>query len=117
MLQCLRGWRPPSRRLRLHPNLAELYCQKIKGLREALNREDTRGEATELFRSLTDAIRLVPEGAHLRVHLVGKLAALLQLGLKKQPGLITEAGLQVALVAGARSPLYRTILLWPSVGK
>ena len=36
---------PPTPRL--HPNLAELYRQKVMNLAEALNEEDTRLEAAE----------------------------------------------------------------------
>jgi site-specific DNA recombinase len=37
---------------RLHPNLSELYRQKVASLHEALNAEDTRSEAAEALRGL-----------------------------------------------------------------
>jgi site-specific DNA recombinase len=69
---------PPSMP-RLHPNLAELYRQKVTNLAEALNDEDTRLEAAECLRELIDEIRLVSENGKHRVELNGELAALLSL--------------------------------------
>ena len=89
----------PAPQVRLHPNLAEVYRQKVENLRGALNDDETRGEAVEILRSLIDEIRLVPEDGKLRIHLVGKLAALLALGQNKQP-VLDEDGLQLTLVAG-----------------
>ena len=45
---------------RLHPNLAELYREKVMNLAEALNADQTRLEATECLRELIEEIRLVP---------------------------------------------------------
>jgi hypothetical protein len=36
---------------RLHPNLSELYRQKIDRLHETLNQEDVQSEASEVLRS------------------------------------------------------------------
>src|SRR5918996_3938703 len=57
---------PPSMP-RLHPNLAELYRQKVTNLAEALNDEGTRLEAAACIRELIEEIRLVPETGNLRV--------------------------------------------------
>jgi site-specific DNA recombinase len=57
---------------RLHPNLAELYRQKIINLAEALNDEHTRLEAAACIRDLIEEIRLVPENGKLRVELYGR---------------------------------------------
>ena len=62
---------------RLHPNLAELYRQKVTNLAEALNDEHTRLGAAECIRHLIEEIRLSPENGKLRVELYGELAALL----------------------------------------
>ena len=64
---------------RLHPNLAELYRQKVMNLTEALDDEHTRLEAAECIRVLIEEIRLVPENGKLRVDLYGELAALINL--------------------------------------
>ena len=64
---------------RLHPNLAELYRQKVIHLAEALDEEHTGLEAAECIRELIEEIRLVPENGKLRVELYGELAALINL--------------------------------------
>jgi site-specific DNA recombinase len=88
---------PPSRP-RLHPNLAELYRQKVTNLAEALNDEHARVEAAECIRELIEEIRLVPQDGKLRVELYGELAALLSLanGHPRSKG----TGVQITLVAG-----------------
>jgi site-specific DNA recombinase len=88
---------PPSMP-RLHPNLAELYRQKVTNLAEALNDEDTRLEAAECIRELIEEIRLVPEDGKLRVELYGELAALLNLANGHPRS--KETGVQITLVAG-----------------
>jgi hypothetical protein len=69
----------PASLPRLHPNLAELYRQKVTNLAEALNDEHTRLEAAECIRELIDEIRLVPDNGQRRVELYGELAAPLRL--------------------------------------
>ncbi len=101
---------PPSP-VRLHPNLAEVYRDKVESLRDALNSEDIRADAATVLRGLIDEIRLVPVDGQLGVYLVGNLAAILDLCAKKNPGSI-ETGAQITLVAGARSHLYRTVAIW-----
>ena len=100
---------------RLHPNLAELYRQKVMNLAEALNDEHTRLEAAECIRELIEEIRLVPEMGSLRVELYGELAALINLanGHPRSKG----TGVQVTLVAGTRSHLYRTRLHYEKIRK
>jgi site-specific DNA recombinase len=84
---------------RLHPNLAELYRQKVINLAEALNDEDTRLGAVQCIRDLIEEIRLVPENGKLRV----ELSALISLA--NQNPRSKGAGVQVTLVAGARNRL------------
>jgi site-specific DNA recombinase len=87
----------------LHPNLAELYRQRVERLHEALRDDDTRDEAFELIRSLIDEIRLVPEDGRLRLELRGELAGILALAAdKKKPGGLSATGLaqQIKMVAG-----------------
>jgi hypothetical protein len=64
---------------RFHPNIAEVYRQKVANLREALNDESTRTEAAECIRGLIEEIRLVQEKGKLRIDLFGELAALIKL--------------------------------------
>ncbi|HEX9640687.1 MAG TPA: hypothetical protein VGB13_05180, partial [Candidatus Krumholzibacteria bacterium] len=76
----------------LHPSMADLYRSKVEELAAALQREDTRLEASEMLRGLIDAIVLMPEppsragdenarygaqAARLRIELRGNLAAML----------------------------------------
>ena len=88
----------PPRIARLHPNLAEVYRQKIASLHEALNDEGTRAEAAEYIRGLIEQIRLVPEKGRLRVELFGQLAALINVANKHPRS--NGTGVQVTLVAG-----------------
>jgi site-specific DNA recombinase len=88
----------PTPQPRLHPNLAEVYRQKIAHLGEALNDEGTRTEAVECIRELIEEIRLVPEHGMLSVQLFGELAALLNLSNEHPRS--GGTGAQVTLVAG-----------------
>jgi site-specific DNA recombinase len=88
---------PPSMP-RLHPNLADLYRQKVADLAEALNGEDTRLEAAECIRALIEEIRLVPEHRNLRIELYGELSALLTLANEHPRS--RETGVQITMVAG-----------------
>ncbi len=90
----------PPAPVRLHPNLAEVYRQRVENLREALNGDNAREEATAILRDLIDEVRLVPIDGQLAIYLVGNLAAILELSAKKNPGSI-GSGVQITLVAGA----------------
>ena len=57
--------------------MADLYRAKVEQLAAALQREDTRLEASETPRGLVDSIVLSPEGGQLRIELRGNLAAML----------------------------------------
>ena len=83
---------------RLHPNLAELYRQKVINLAEALNAEHSRLEAAECIRELIEEIRLAPDNGKLRVELYGELAALINLANEHPRS--KETGVQITLVAG-----------------
>jgi DNA invertase Pin-like site-specific DNA recombinase len=94
----------------LHPNLAEVYRQKVAALHVALEEPSTKDEAFTLIRSLIEAIVLVPEGAVLRIELKGELAGILRLAAdSKKPSRLTPERLeQIKAVAGARLSLCRT---------
>ena len=90
----------PESAPRLHPNLAEIYRQKVAHLRDALNDEAARMEAATIVRGLVDRIQLVPDAAGvLQIELVGDLAKILAL-TNKNPRRFDPAGAQVTLVAG-----------------
>ena len=100
----------PASLPRLHPNLAQIYHDKVAKLTEALNDENSRTEAAEAIRTLIDEVRLVPDGGTLKIELFGQLAALI--GLTNEHPRSNETGEQVTLVAGARKHLYRTTTKW-----
>jgi site-specific DNA recombinase len=86
----------------LHPEMAELYRQKVTTLAQALERSETRTEATEALRGLIDAIVLTPNQGELRIELKGNLAAMLgaATNAKRSPE-TGDLSLQVVMVAGA----------------
>ncbi len=86
----------------LHPSMADLYRGKVEELASALQREDTRVQASEMLRGLIDSIVLTPDDGRLRVELRGNLAAMLTAAqeTKRSP----ETGdlfVPVQMVAGA----------------
>ena len=85
--------------IRLHPGLSDAYREKVATLTEALNHEQTRGEAAAALRSLICEIRLAPEGAGLSVELVGELAAIMQLS-ENEKARTQGPGRSLTLVAG-----------------
>ena len=95
----------------LHPEMAELYRQKVTTLAQALEHQETRTEATEALRGLVDAIVLTPAEDGLKIELKGNLAAML--GATVQSKRSPQTGdllLQVSLVAGACNRRY--LQLW-----
>ncbi len=89
----------PAPVARFHPNLADLYSQKVANLTDALNIETTRAEASDAIRSLIDEIRLVPGDGKLEIEIFGELAALINLANEHPRS--KETGVQVTLVSGA----------------
>ncbi len=92
--------------VRLHPNIAEHYVTKVSDLRNYLNKENARREATQILRSLVDEIRLHPIDGELQIELIGDLAALLSFAdhgesPKEKPGSSFDPGRTKWLVAGA----------------
>ncbi len=92
----------------LHPEIAELYRQKVTTLAQALEHPQTRTEATDALRGLVDAIVMTPVDGQLRIELKGNLAAMLGATVqKKRPSESDDLSLQVSMVAGARNRQYR----------
>jgi site-specific DNA recombinase len=94
---------PPAPRL--HPNLAEVYRQKVAGLTQALQADDG-AKVRQLVRGLVEQITLIPDGDHHRVEVRGELAAILRMA--QGPGSAKSAGgdadtlaVQIKMVAGA----------------
>ena len=87
----------------IHPNLAEIYRQRVEQLHEALYDAAAKDEAFELIRSLIDEILLVPEDGRLRIELRGELTGILALAADaKKQGSPSAARLaqQIKMVAG-----------------
>ncbi|MBN9530344.1 MAG: recombinase family protein [Alphaproteobacteria bacterium] len=66
--------------VRLHPNLAELYKQKIADLHAALAQPDLQVEAIEILRSLIEGVVIRPaEHATVEIELIGEIAGMVEL--------------------------------------
>src|SRR5262245_9733864 len=66
--------------VRLHPNLAAIYRQKVATLQDLLESEATRTEAVEIIRTLVDQVIFRPTGeGGLEIELVGDIARMVHL--------------------------------------
>jgi site-specific DNA recombinase len=66
--------------VRLHPNLADLYRQKVAALQDLLNSDVSRTQAVEIIRSLVEQVIFRPNPeAGLEVELVGDIARMVHL--------------------------------------
>ena len=99
----------PAREPALHPNLAEVYREKVAALHTALADPRTKDEAFGIIRTLIDEVRLIPENGVLRVEIRGALAGILALSAAndKTARVTTDGSVsvlveQVKMVAGAR---------------
>jgi site-specific DNA recombinase len=105
--------------VRLHPNLSELYRQKVADLHLALADPQIGPEALSLLRSLIERIvvRPLPDGSF-ELEIVGPLAAMVGLGQSTADNKKAALGAavfavdecSVKVVAGARNPQYRTVI-------
>ncbi len=87
----------------IHPNLAEVYRQRVAQLHEVLRAPDDagRGVRTDPLADRGDPARA--RGGELRIELRGELAGILALAAdSKKPGGLSAAGLaaQIKMVAG-----------------
>ena len=101
----------PSAAPALHPNLAEVYRQKVADLSVALKARDNRA-ALEIARSLVERVTVYThaEGKGLEVELTGALAAMIRFGagMPDRPQRPADQDLfssSVKVVAGARFEL------------
>ena len=62
----------------LHPNMADLYREKVTQLARGLEQEESRTAAAEALRGLIDAIVLTPQEGELKIELQGNLVAMLK---------------------------------------
>jgi site-specific DNA recombinase len=96
--------------VRLSPNLARIYRERVESLEQVLRDPQHGREAFELIRSLIEEVRLVPADRQLGIELKGELAGILALadGARRTAAPHQQTALQIKMVAGARSHLYRT---------
>ena len=73
--------------VRLHPNLAQIYRDKVARLHEELNRPELREEASAAIRSLIEGFRLVQLDGKLEIELAGALAGIVALTSNSPAGL------------------------------
>jgi site-specific DNA recombinase len=88
----------------IHPNMGNIYRQKVESLATALNDEGTRAEAADILRSLIDRITVTPdlETGEPVISLQGNLAGILRLSqtAKNAARISPNDVSQVQLVAG-----------------
>jgi site-specific DNA recombinase len=93
--------RPQGSVSRIQPGLADLYRKKVDRLREELDRDELRAQASEIVRSLIEEIRLVPVDGRLEIEIVGRLPEVLAFASGESPQQL-PSDLQITLVAGER---------------
>ena len=105
---------PELPKVRLHPNLAGMYRERVAALEQALADPEIKAEAMEIVRSMIEGITLTPgEGGELDVALQGDLARILQLceagaGKSKRPGTdVPGRGLSVVAGVGFEPTTFR----------
>ncbi len=102
----------PASEPALHPNLAEVYRERVAALHEALADPATKDEAFSIIRTLIDEVRPVPEDGQLRVEIRGALAAILALAAQNNKtarvgpdGSVSVLEQQIKMFAAARFDL------------
>ncbi|WP_264820928.1 recombinase family protein [Acetobacter malorum] len=92
----------------LHPNMAELYRQKIAMLQDSLQNEVTGTQTKEAIRSLITRIKLIPENGELAIFLEGDLVSMLAFATNRKnamhhpdAGVLDKFLMQDSLVAEA----------------
>ena len=93
----------------LHPNLAELYRQKVVALTDLLASPDDGTEALELVRSLIERVDVRPEGKGWEVGLIGAIADMIKLATNAEAFVREPLKSSVKVVAGARNPRELTL--------
>ena len=85
----------------LHPQMADVYREKVGSLCRALESEESRTGAADAIRALVEAIVLEPDGDQLKITLKGDLAGMLSAARdsKRSPD-TGDLLVQIKLVAG-----------------
>lgn len=84
----------------LHPNLAEVYREKVEGLQEALQVEATRQEAIEILRRLVERVVVRPSGKSFEIELIGEIADMIAISAGHGGILGQEFRSSIKVVAG-----------------
>ncbi len=96
---------PPK--IRLHPNLAQLYRRKVERLQESLNDPEIRDEAIQILRGLLERVLIASADAGLEVEIVGEIVQMIEIGMddgkNNGPCLNQRMARSVKVVAGARN--------------
>ena len=75
----------------LHPNMAEIYRQRIAQLHDNLQTGEERVNAAEIFRTLVEQVIMLPVDGELKIVLRGDLAGILRFAAnKKNPDFLSE---------------------------
>jgi len=96
----------PTTPVRLHPNLAQVYRQKVEQLQRALEDSEIRDEAVHILRGLIEYVSIAPIENGLEIEIVGEIAKMVELGIRtntKQANLDEKSTRSVKVVAGARN--------------
>ena len=85
----------------MHPNLAQVYREKVERLQVALADPALRDQALEILRGLIERVVIHPGEQGPGIELVGEIVKMVELGLDaKQAALHEEAACSVKVVAG-----------------
>jgi DNA invertase Pin-like site-specific DNA recombinase len=96
---------PPPPPIRLHPNLAQLYRDKVAELHVALADPELRSEALEIIRSLIERVEVHPAADGFCIELIGEIANIVKLSARTE-SVASEIGrASVKVVAGTRNCL------------
>ena len=93
----------PMTPVRLHPNLAHVYRQKVERLQRALEDSEIRDEAVHILRGLIEYVSIGPTENGLEIEIVGEIAKMVELGIRtnaKQANLDERLTRSVKVVAG-----------------
>ena len=90
---------------RLHPNLAEVYRQKVANLQTALTDPGVHTEALEILRGLVERVEVRPTEDGFAIELVGEIANMVKLSAGAESIATEPYRSSVKVVAGARNCL------------
>jgi site-specific DNA recombinase len=72
----------PTTPVRPHPNLAQVYRQKVEQLQRALDDSEIRDEAVQILRGLVEYVSIGPTENGLEIEIVGEIAKMVELGIE-----------------------------------